>query len=139
MNPELLRQIIQFAVSKAREITDDQEALRTKFLYKEFDKQIGRPLVVGEYIQYKDNLYKVIQAHTAQQDWTPDVAASLFTVIDLEHAGTLNDPIPAKVNMEYFNGKYYIEGDTVYLCTRDSGTALHYLPSALVGHYFQIV
>jgi hypothetical protein len=27
--------------------------------------------------------------------------------------------------MEIFNGKYYIENDVIYLCNRDSGTALY--------------
>jgi hypothetical protein len=41
--------------------------------------------------------------------------------------------------MEYFAGKYYIENGTLYLCTRDSGIPLYYLPSALIGHYFEVV
>ena len=85
-------------------------------------------------------LYKVIKTHAKQSDWAPgQTTASLFTVIDVEHAGTMEDPIPATVNMEYFKGKYYIEDGTLYRCTRDSGTALQYLPSQLVGHYFEIV
>lgn len=134
-----LRLIIQAAVKYARNITNDQEALEIKMLYKEFMAQIGKPLAVGEYVQYNDKLYRVLQAHTAQANWTPDIAASLFVVIDKEHQGTLEDPIPAQVNMEYFSGKYYIENDVIYLCTRDSGIALQHMPSALVGSYFEIV
>lgn len=134
-----LRKIIQMAIEKARQITNDQEALEVKYLYKEFSSQINKPLEVGEFIQHNDKLYRVLQAHTAQADWTPDVAASLFVVIDKEHAGTKEDPIPAALNMEYFAGKYYIENETLYLCTRDSGIALAFMPSALVGHYFEIV
>ncbi|WP_273235560.1 carbohydrate-binding protein [Ileibacterium valens] len=33
-------------------------------------------------VGYKDKLYKVLQAHTSQATWTPDVSASLFTVIN---------------------------------------------------------
>lgn len=34
-------------------------------------------------------LYEVIQAHTLQADWEPGVStASLYKVIDKEHAGT---------------------------------------------------
>ena len=132
-----LRLIIQTAIKYARNITNDQEALEIKMLYKEFMAQIGKPLAVGEYVQYGDKLYRVLQAHTAQANWTPDIAASLFVVIDKEHQGTLEDPIPAQVNMEYFSGKYYIENNVIYLCTRDSGIALYHLPSALVGSYFE--
>lgn len=136
MNEELFRALIKIAVKVAREVSDDQEALQMKSLYKQFDKQIGRALEVGEYIQYGDKLYRVLQSHTCQAEWTPDIAASLFVVIDVEHKGTMEDPIPANVNMEYFNGKYYVEGEKIYLCTRDSGIALQFLPSQLVGQYF---
>lgn len=134
---ENLRLIIQSAIKYARSVTDDQEALAIKMLYKEFDKQIGKALEVGEYVQYGEKLYRVIQAHTVQANWTPDITASLFVVVDKKHSGTLEDPIPAQTNMEYFSGKYYIENDVVYLCIRDSGIALYHLPSALVGSYFE--
>lgn len=139
MDRELFREIMKFAVEKAREITDKQKALEVKYLYKEFDKQIGKVLYVGEYIQYEDKLYEVIQEHTAQADWTPDISKSIFVVIDKEHLGTIDDPIPAQENMIYYNGKYYIENEVLYLCIRDSEIALQFLPSVLVGNYFELV
>lgn len=48
---------------------------------------------IGEYITYGENsvgdaqLYKVVQAHTSQADWTPDVTASLYTPIGLNEDG----------------------------------------------------
>lgn len=139
MNKDKLRKIIQMAINEAKKITDKQEALEVMFLYKKFDLQIGKKLEVGEFLQYKDKLYQVLQAHTVQADWTPNVAASLYMVVDKEHAGTLNDPIPAQTNMMYFKDKYYIENGVLYLCTRDSEIALQYLPSVLIGHYFEKV
>lgn len=87
MNNELIRQIIQSAVKYARTIEDDAEALNIKFLYKEFEAQIGRDLTVGEYIQYNDKLYKVLQAHTVQENWAPDVAPSLFAEVLTDPTG----------------------------------------------------
>ena len=139
MDKNLFREIMKFAVEKAREITDRQKALEVKYLYKEFDKQIGKVLTVGEYVQYENKLYEVIQEHTVQESWTPDVSKSLFVVIDKEHTGTIDDPIPAQENMIYYQDKYYIENEKLYLCIRDSGIALQYLPSALVGNYFEVV
>lgn len=49
--------------------------------------------VTGEYITYGENsvgdaqLYKVVQAHTSQADWTPDVTVSLYTPIGLTEDG----------------------------------------------------
>lgn len=36
---------------------------------------------VGTRVRYGDNVYKVLQAHTSQADWTPDVAVSLFAAL----------------------------------------------------------
>ena len=90
-------------------------------------------------LQDGSKLYKVIQAHTTQADWTPDITASLFEVIDIEHAGTAEDPIPWAVNMQCYERKYYTWDGVLYLCTRDSGIALAYTPDQLIGHYFEVV
>lgn len=42
----------------------------------------GSEYTVGERIRYDGVLYKCLQAHTAQEDWTPDDAVSLWTQID---------------------------------------------------------
>ena len=68
----------------------------------------------------------------------------MWTVIDVSDAGTIDNPIPAVAGMEYVYGKYYIEGETVYICKRtgeaEGGTiVLQFLPSQLVGQYFEIV
>lgn len=34
---------------------------------------------LGDIIQYEGLLYKVVQAHTSQADWTPDIVPALFT------------------------------------------------------------
>lgn len=131
--------IITLAVKQARLITDDQEALEVKSLYKQWDKQIGQQLAVGEYLQHNGKLFRVLTAHTAQTNWEPGVGTeSIYVVVDKEHAGTLEDPIPYPGNMELFNGRYYIEDDIVYLCTRDSGIALNNKLNELVGLYVEV-
>lgn len=139
MNEEIFRALMHFVVKEARKITDDQEALKVKCLYKEWDKQIGREIQVGEYIQYDNQLYKVLQTHTVQEDWKPGVGTeSLFIKIDVEHKGTIDDPIPFKVNMEVFKNKYYIEDNILYVCTRDSEIALQQKASELINIYFEV-
>ena len=137
---ELWAAMLKMALKQARAITDDQEALSVQCLYKEWNKQIGKQLNVGEYIQHEGKLYRVLQAHTAQSMWAPgNGTESLFVVIDKEHAGTLEDPIPYEGNMELFNGKYYIQNEVVYLCTRDSSAPLYHDLSSLVGIYVEEV
>lgn len=85
-------------------------------------------------------LYKALKDHLSQELWRPGIeTASLWTVIDEEHAGTLEDPIPAKKPMEYFKDKYYLdpEDGEIYLCTRDSEISLPYLPHELIDQYFK--
>lgn len=117
----------------------DEKALKFKSMYPQWS--VGLAVEVGMRYQYGDRLYKVVQAHTTQSDWTPDITQSLWTVIDIEHAGTLEDPIPASSGMEYTKGLYYVEDGVIYLMNRqgmnDGETiVLHYLPSQLVGQYF---
>ena len=137
---DMWRAIINLAVKQAKQVTDDQEALELQILYKSWDQQIGKQLNGGEYVQHEGKLYRVLQAHTAQSTWAPgNGTESLFVVIDKEHAGTLEDPIPYEGNMELFNGKYYIQNEVVYLCIRDSGTPLYHELSALIGNYVEEV
>lgn len=99
----------------------------------------------GDRRSYGGKVYKVRpgQGHTSQADWTPDKTPNLWAVIDAEHAGTQDDPIPASRGMEYEYGKYYLDSEDgkVYLCERigeQSGNkiTLQYLPHELVGQYF---
>lgn len=88
-------------------------------------------------------VYKCRQAHTSQADWTPDKTPALWAVIDAEHAGTQDDPIPAARGMEYEYGKYYLDSEDgkTYKCERTGEASggkivLQYLPHELVGNYF---
>lgn len=125
------------AIKAMRLTAADQTAARAMELYPSW--AVGLTVAVGDRLQHGGKLYKVIQTHTTQADWTPDVAVSLFEVIDVEHSGTAEDPIPWAVNMECFSGKYYTWEGVLYLCIRDSGIALAYSPDQLIGHYFEKV
>lgn len=108
------------------------------------EESIVRLPVIGTFS--RPMLFKCITPHTSQEDWSPDKTPALWTYIDLTHAGTLDDPIPAQRSMEYVYGKYYLdpEDEKIYLCKRtgepEGGTiTLHYLPHELIGHYFEEV
>lgn len=121
---------------EARVNLPDEKALKFKSMYP--DWKSGIKVEAGHRYQYADKLYKVIQAHTTQAGWTPDITASLFEVIDVEHAGTAEDPIPWAKNMKCYKGKYYTWDSVLYLCTNDSGIALAYTPDQLIGNYFEL-
>ena len=79
-----------------------------------------------------------------QNDWIPgEGTGALYVRVDEDHAGTIEDPVPADRGMEYVYGQYYLdpEDGKTYLCTRDgeadgNTVVLHYLPHELVDSYF---
>lgn len=100
----------------------------------------------GDRRSYGGKVHKCRQAHTSQADWTPDKTPALWAVIDAEHAGTQDDPIPASRGMEYEYGKYYLDSEDgkTYKCERigeapGGKIVLQYLPHELVGNYFAAV
>lgn len=126
-------------IVKAMESVDDSTAANAVEL---FDKWIiGEAVKVGDRRYYKDSgkLYKCIQEHTTQADWAPDKTPALWVVIDVEHSGAIDDPIPAAANMEYTEGFYYLDphDNKIYYCNRSTGNAVTFLPHELIGHYFE--
>lgn len=129
-------------IEPAQIVLTDKQAVKYMDFFNEW--KVDRFYSVDARFKYQDRLYKCIQAHTSQADWTPDITPSLWAVIDMEHAGTIDDPIPAVAGMEYTKGKYYIENDVIYLMNREGmadgeSIVLYYVPSQLVGQYFEIV
>lgn len=43
--------------------------------------KVGVSYELGDRVRYNEVLYKVLQNHTSQEDWTPDVAVSLYVNI----------------------------------------------------------
>ena len=70
-----LRQLIErIAVT-----LDDETALTGVELFPMW--AIGRAYAAGDRVQYGGALYKVLTAHTSQDDWTPDAAPSLYAKV----------------------------------------------------------
>jgi hypothetical protein len=139
MDEKFFRQLIQMAIAQSKLIVNEQEALDVKELYPRWENRIGKEVNVGDFYRYNDRLYRCLQSHIIQEGWKPDVTPSLWVVIDKEHEGTMDDPIPFVVNMEVFEGKYYSYEKELYLCIRDSGIALHHKPNELLEIYFKLV
>ena len=59
----------------ANQLTDDELA-QIATLYDKWE--VGKAYVVGDVVNYHNVLYEVIQAHTSQADWHPDVVPALF-------------------------------------------------------------
>ena len=124
-------------LEKLRNNATDNQALESKHLYPLWSS--GSNYTAGLRLLYNDTLYRVLQDHTSQDNWTPDITPTLFVVIEVTHSGTENDPIPYNGNMELVNGLYYIENETIYLCTRNSEQPVYNALADLVGLYVEVI
>lgn len=142
------------AMKAMRNTADDQTAVKAMDLYPLFTEIVGTYQHKGFRCRYEVNgqmnLYKLSADDTTEQgtliveNWNPVDAQAIWTAIDIEHAGTLEDPIPAARGMEYVKGKYYVENEIIYLMNRagmqdGESVILQYMPSELVNHYFTVV
>ena len=69
----------------------EEKAMEVAYVYDSWT--IGKSYAVGDYLTYGENnvgdpqLYKVVQAHTSQDNWTPDITPSLYDAIGLDDSG----------------------------------------------------
>ena len=80
------RALQKFAMSLS-----DDEAMEIASVYDPWE--VGKSYAIGTFLRYGENgvgdpqLYKVVQAHTSQADWTPDATPSLYVPIGLNESG----------------------------------------------------
>ena len=140
---EISKQLQDALLDQYNERTDitDEDALKRPLLVYEWDTYIGKSLKTGQIVSYKSKLYRVRQdISTVIEGWAPQLStASLYEVIEVASAGTIDDPIPYTPPMEIFNGKYYTQNGVKYKCIRDSQTALSHNLADLVALYVEVV
>ena len=66
-------------IEKGATSLSDTEALEAVALFPAW--AVGVAYSVGERVQFDGKLYKVVQAHTSQADWTPPTVPALFTEV----------------------------------------------------------
>ena len=96
----------------------DEQALEVATMYDAW--QIGKAYKTGEFLVYGYNdvgdpqLYKVVQDHTSQADWTPDVTASLYSAIGLDENGYPVWSLPTGAHDAYNTGDIVDYNGTLY-------------------------
>ena len=90
-------------------------------IWGERDAEFGKEVKIGFRLRVvegeSDTLFEVIQKHKLQADWKPGIeTASLYKIVEAEHAGTLDDPIPYVQGMAFEKDKYYEQYGVIYLC-----------------------
>ena len=131
---------LKAVIDSAAAVLTDEQAVKAMAIYPTWTSLIGTTAKVGQRFRHGDTLYKVRTAHTFSAEWVPGVeTASLYTAIDVEHSGTIDDPIPWVPPMELVSGKYYTQFDKLYECIRDSDIPLSYALADIVGTYVEVV
>ncbi len=97
---------------------DEDKALEIATVYPKWEN--GKAYAVGEYITYGENnvgdpqLYKVVQAHTSQADWTPNSTPSLYTAVGLTDSGIPIWSKPTGAHDAYNTGDIVDYNGTLY-------------------------
>ena len=102
---------------------DDERALEVATIYDPW--RDGKSYTVGEFVTYGENsvgdpqLYKVVQAHTSQADWTPDATPALYTAIGLDDGGYPVWSQPTGAHDAYNKGDIVNYNGTLYKSLMD--------------------
>lgn len=75
-------QKLRAKIEQASAWTDDADALEMVELFPHWEPDRG--VIVGERLQYEGILYKCVQEHITQADWTPDIMPALWVKVSIE-------------------------------------------------------
>lgn len=75
------------SIGVAKDILTDEQAAQAIGLYP--DWRSDAPYNAGEKVVYNGKLYTVLQAHSAQEGWTPIATPSLFALVLAGQGGTI--------------------------------------------------
>ena len=86
MTKEQARQMRKLLEGKTDAMTDEEILNYPDFVEK---WKSGKAYSVGKRLEHNGTIYKVLQDHTSQDDWTPDVAPSLFAKVLIPDASVI--------------------------------------------------
>lgn len=90
----------------------DEDVESVKVLFPQW--KVGVQYEVGMRVRFAENVYKVLQAHTSQEDWAPNVAVSLFAALLIdEETGEIKEwEQPDSTNPYMIDDKVIYDGKT---------------------------
>ena len=95
------------------ESMEDDAALQSIELFPEWSGD-GVEYVSGKRVRYIGQLYKVIQTHISQDEWTPTEAPSLFALVLTDPSGTPQEWVQPGSNNPYMTGDRVIFNGLIY-------------------------
>lgn len=105
----------------------DNDTIKYKDYLPNWNDYLNKSLPKDFKFQYNNQPYKTLQyINIVLPNETPDLVYALYAIINEEHEGTLEDPIPYVQQMAIEKGKYYIQYDIIYLAIQDMPTGMPY-------------
>ena len=119
---EQFRRAVQMFAARLSE----EQALEVATMYPEWEA--GRSYAVGDILRHGVNsvgdpqLYKVVQAHTSQADWTPEATPALYDAFGLDEQGYPVWSQPTGAHDAYNTGDIVDYNGTLYKSLIDGNT-----------------
>ncbi len=99
---------------------EDGEALEAPELFREWDG--GAVYEAGQRVRYEGNLYRCLQAHTAQAGWSPVDAPSLWAQVLIEDPDVIPEWVQPESTNPYSKGDRVTHNGKVWVSLYDNNT-----------------
>ena len=110
-------QKLRAAINGAGAMLTDEQALTVPLIYPAWSSD-GISYAVDDRVQHNGTLYKCVQAHTSQADWTPDATPALWVVVSVDEWPEWVQP--AGAHDAYNTGDKVSYHGKHYICTADA-------------------
>lgn len=110
--------VVRAAMDAAAAALTDEQALKAAAIYPAWSAQDTYD--AGERVRFGGALYKCLQGHTAQADWTPTAAPSLWAKVLTSDTG---EPLPWEQpdsTNPYMKGDKVTHGGKTWVSTMDN-------------------
>lgn len=106
------------ALVTLRESATDEQAAAVPSLYPAWkaDKEYS----AGDRVLLEGTLYKVLQSHTSQADWTPDAASSLFAKVLIPDSDVIPEWEQPDSTNPYMMGDKVAHNGSTWVSTLDN-------------------
>ena len=119
------KEVIKYSINSLD--LSNNDTIKYKDYLPVWTDYIGKSLPKDFKFRYNNQLYKTIQAvNIVLSNHTPDIVYALYAIINEEHEGTLEDPIPYQQQMTIEKGKYYSQYGVVYIAIQNMPTGMPY-------------
>ena len=102
MNKINRAKVLRKIITDKMQSLEDAEALKVPELYDRW--RVDTDYTAGIKVRFKNKLYKVLQDHKSQADWTPSAAVSLFAEVLIPDPSVIPDWVQPGASNAYMKG-----------------------------------